>query len=136
MLTWHVENYYLKNLFFINFLFILLFFYFSNWIQYSEKKNSNSIQFHIRVTNDVWKLSLILINEIEINLSLIKLAFAKHSKGELIRRVNNPGVLIAIGYWFTSPKISVFDNLPKASMFGLIELNIILANDIPTYIYK
>lgn len=34
-----------------------------------------------------------------------------------------------------SPKISVFDNLPKASMLGLIELNIILANDIPTYIY-
>lgn len=60
---------------------------------------------------------------------------AKHSNGELILRVNNPWVLIAIGYWFTSPKISVFDSLPKASMFGLIELNIILANEIPTYMY-
>lgn len=34
-----------------------------------------------------------------------------------------------------SPKISVFDNLPKASTVGRIELKIILVNDIPTYIY-
>lgn len=65
---------------------------------------SNLIEFHN--PTKIVKLDKLMMFEpkkkreknIDNDLSLIKLALAKHSKGELIRRVNNPGVLLAIGY--------------------------------------
>lgn len=65
-------------------------------------------------------------------LSLIKLAFAKQSKAELMRTAKMPGVLTAMGYWFISQYTSALGSLPSASMPGLMAFSNILANEIVT----
>ena len=65
-------------------------------------------------------------------LSLMILAFAKHSKADLIRISTTPGVFVAIGYWLISQNISVPGSRPRVSVPGRIEMRIIFANDIPT----
>lgn len=72
------------------------------------------------------------INAINAYLSLIKLALAKHSNEELTRIIKISGVLMAIGYWMMSQKISVPGSLPSSSMPGLIDFSIIFASEIVT----
>lgn len=64
--------------------------------------------------------------------SLTKLAFAKQRKPDLIRIISTGGVLMAIGYWSTSQKVSVPGSLPRISVPGRIETMMIFTNDIVT----
>ena len=66
------------------------------------------------------------------HLSLTKLALAKQSNPELMRTIKMPGVLMAMGYWLMSQKISVPGSLPNPSTLGLMEFSIIFANEIVT----
>lgn len=65
-------------------------------------------------------------------LSLMKVALAKQSKGDLMRTERTPGSITAIGYWLTSQNMSVPGTFPKVSIPGCIELMMIFANDIAT----
>lgn len=58
-------------------------------------------------------------------LSLMKVAFAKQSKGDLMRTERTPGSITAIGYWLTSQNMSVPGTFPKVSIPGCIELMMI-----------
>lgn len=127
-LTGHVKNYELIISPSNNSFCVLRFF--SNPL-HNPRTNNSHIVIHHNFDFEMFLVSMYVMYLSHIYLSLMILAFAKHSKADLIRIITTPGVIAAMGYWLISQNISVPGSCPRTSVPGRIEMRIIFANDIP-----
>lgn len=127
-LTAHVEDYCLRSLLCTFFSFFV---FFCRILGYSKQSKSWS---SIDYTGFLFvsRFYYCKLTWEDAHLSLTKLELAKQSNPELIRRIEMPGVLMAMGYWLMSQKWSVPGSLPSPPTLGLMEFSIILANEIVT----